>query len=136
MSTLVVPTIINVGMGNFGLVQIDGGTQRMIPFFPFVPPPIHCYRDHYRNKTLVEWQAYYTTVMLPVPEYTSLWIAQQVYDDPKHGPSVVQGGIIYRNNNSFGIWTGSSFTMMWPVSSRPLGGLTPIVLNPGWGGVV
>ena len=132
----IVPTIISIPMGNFGLQQVDGGTQRMIPFFPFTPPPVQVSKNRFRNKTLAEWEAYYRSVMLPILEYSVLWIAQQVYDDPKFGHSVMQGGIIYRNSHTFGIWTGSSFTMMWPVSTRPLGGLAPVILDPGWGGVV
>jgi len=132
----IVPTIINIGMGNFGLQQVDGGTQRMIPFFPFTPPPVQVSRNRVRNKSIVEWEAYYHSIMLPIPIFDALWIAQQVYDDPKFGPSIMQGGIIYRNSHTFGIWTGSSFTMMWPISTRPLGGLAPITLDPGWGGII
>lgn len=118
--TIASPTIINYAVDQ-KWSPVDGGTGRLIGLQPFVPPPVKTGRDCWRPINTAEWAAYWLNVLSNtiatapngVQNVEASWVAQVVAGD-----SVINGGIMYRCGNTFLIWTGTSWTVAWPVRAQ------------------
>ena len=91
---------------------------RQIPMLPFFPPAVLVSAGHYRPQTIAEFQAYVQNLLAnETHTIDEVWVAQTLDNT---ATSVVQAALVYQFQRSFAMWTGYSFTYVWPPSkNRP-----------------
>lgn len=114
----VFPPIVNDFTTMFPTVT---GLYSQLNFAPFTPPSVAVDACTSRAMTPTEFAAWYTSLLAAIPGgYDYAWVAmRQSVPATVSGRSpgltgVVQAGLMYRIKNTFGIWSGQSWTMVWP----------------------
>ena len=104
------------------------GHYATVPFFPFVMPPVKLASGLYRNATIAEFTTYVDQLLATkAGPYDASWAAYTSTTDQAGTQYLVKGGLIYKHNNTYGIWaeTSQAFTIMWPGRPSSIGWLRP-----------
>ena len=111
MSTTI-PEVLSYQPGQ-RFADVSDPPRRQVGFTPFVPPTVEYAPKKYRLQYLSEFQAYYTALIAALPNCDAAWVAQALSEDASGETVVTSAGFIYRDSNTYGIWTGSNYTMWW-----------------------